>query len=164
MLEVLKLWTKDKVHLTIWIAIAFLTPSIWYLLGELLVSQSTQEKTILILARGLGVMTSISLGLLLSLIRVSRKKPINTAYKKIKSKKDISDIALKILIFLGERGELVMPVTFFYEKFNLTLNQAQYAIEELLQFDLLETDTEKQFDRYSLSSNGRKFLSKNKLL
>ena len=86
-------------------------------------------------------------------------------FKEIKNKTDISETALKILIFLGEHGEFVLPVTFFYEKFNLTYNHAQYAIEDLLQFGLLETHRENgKLDKYCLSFNGRKFLSKEHLL
>lgn len=92
----------------------------------------------------------------------STKPPIQ---KEIKTQKDISETALKILIFLGERGELILPVTFFYEKFNLTYNQAQYAIEELLNFDLLDfNEPYGELPVYWLSPKGRKFLSKENLL
>lgn len=90
------------------------------------------------------------------------KPPIQ---KEIKTKKDISQTALKILIFLGKHGDLVFPVTFFYEKFNLTYNQAQYAIEELLNFNLLDfNEPYGELPSYWLSPKGRKFLSDKKLL
>ena len=82
--SILELWTKDKVHLSIWLLSAFLISSSWPLLGSLLPSQAQSEKTILLLAR-LVITTSLTaLGLLGSLAYLcySKNKIINEKSKK----------------------------------------------------------------------------------
>jgi hypothetical protein len=102
---------------------------------------------------------------LFALLFTSSSKPKVPLAKEIKSRKDLSPNALLILTVFGKQDDNHLTTEQFSKALELSFNQAQYAIDELLKLSFLHTDTPwGESTLYWLSTKGRAFLGKEKLL
>lgn len=86
----------------------------------------------------------------------------------VKSKVGLSLTAVDILTFFGKQDNIRLTTDVISKTFDLSFNTAQLAIDQLLHLDLLYSDTQwgvaGEFKIYWLSTEGRAFLGKEKLL
>jgi hypothetical protein len=112
----------------------------------------------------LAVALLVILGLLALLIVSSHRQRVPST-KEVKSRKNLSANALQILAIFGKQGDERLTTQQLSQELDLSFNQAQLAIDELLKFDLLYPETSWTDEKfYYLSTTGRAFLGKEKLL
>ena len=166
MKDVLKLWIQDKIQLSIWLLCLSLLGSTWFLLPKSQCFLSIVEKPGPIMAQALISSLVLNIALLLSFIRFlyqNKDRP-----RVAKNKKDLSPLALQILERYGQEGNVKIPTQAFLNAFDLPFNKVQCAIDELVGFGLVDFPlyiiNNHEETAYHLTSDGRKFLSKNRLL
>jgi hypothetical protein len=105
---------------------------------------------------------TISLTLLCCLYVYLKTRSYSPRTHKIKLSKPAKDI----LIFFGQQHETQFMTTHLSHKFNLTINQTQFALDELHSHDFLYAENSYELGRrrYWLSPVGREYLGKNNLM
>lgn len=163
MKEVLNLWIKDKFQLTIWLLLLSLLTLTWPLLPKIQLVQKFFEQPRPILAPLLLSSLAINIAISLSFIRfLYQNKDVP---KQANKKKDLSSLSLEILKLIGSEGDVSIATQAFANNLGISFNKAQCAIDELLDFSLLSSSWNiGEESSYFITSDGRRFLSKNNLL
>lgn len=154
---------QDKTRRVIVLLTLFLVIAAIKCLSYFEIPKTLPETSIPILLYSLVSMVFSALCFLVLLVISYRPKA--SFQKEAKSKKDISCDALRILTVFGNHGDARLTTRDICASRKQSFNKTQLAIDELLKFDLLFSDTPWGEDTfYWLSNKGRKLLGKENLL
>ena len=163
MKEILQIWIKDKIQLSIWLLCTFLIGATLTLLPDI---QCSQELSIFfhkitpkLLASSLLLNISLTLSFAVFIYKNRNKTRIAN------NKKDVSPVALEILCLFGKEGNVQIPTQAFSNALNISFQRAQAAIDELLSYKLLSYPLNLDEETaYYITADGRRYLTKHNLL
>lgn len=161
---IIKTVFPDRTRATIVLLTTLLCLSAVWAIEHFEIGKKLPATLLPLLLKSLSVALLLALGLVALLITSSPKHKASLT-KEAKSRKDLSANALLILTIFGKQGVERLTTEQFSKALDLSFNNAQYAIDELLRFNFLHVDTPWGEDSvYWLSSKGRALLGKEKLL
>ncbi len=161
---IFKTLLPDRARLLISLSTIFVCIATVSALRHFKISGSLPTSLFPVMLDSLAVALFVVLGMIVLFITSSQKHK-SPRTREPKSRKDLSANALLILTIFGKQGVEPLTTEHFSKAMELSFNQAQLAIEELLNFNFLHTDTPWGEDPiYWLSPKGRAFLGKEQLL